>query len=66
MTKSNLKIVLLIILFLCFTDLGLSQGGTTDKLDVSGSISVMNDGISTVPSLALGKPAMIYNLSVGK
>jgi len=66
MTKSNLKIVLLIILLLCFTDLGFSQGGSTDKLDVSGSISVMNDGISTVPSLALGKPAMIYNLSVGK
>lgn len=43
-----------------------SQFNSTKKLDVSGTISVMNDGISTVPSLALGKPAMIYNLSVGK
>jgi len=66
MTKSNLKIVLLIILFLCFTETGFSQQGSSDKLDVSGTISVMNDGISTVPSLALGNPAMIYNLSVGK
>lgn len=64
--KRNLQTALLAILFLCFTDAGFSQGGSTDKLDVSGTISVMNDGISTVPSLALGKPAMIYNLSVGK
>lgn len=64
--RRNLQATLLVILFLCFTDAGFSQGGSTDKLDVSGTISVMNDGISTVPSLALGKPAMIYNLSVGK
>lgn len=66
MTKSILQTSLFIILILCFTDAGLSQGGSTDKLVVSGTISVMNDGISTVPSLALGKPVMIYNLSVGK
>lgn len=64
--KRNLQTALLVILILCFTEAGFSQGGSTDKLDVSGTISVMNDGISTVPSLALGKPAMIYNLSVGK
>ena len=66
MVKSNLQATLLTILIVCFTETGFSQGGSTDKLDVSGTISVMNDGISTVPSLALGKPAMIYNLSVGK
>jgi hypothetical protein len=64
--KRNLQTALLVILILCFTEAGFSQGGSTDKLDLSGTISVMNDGISTVPSLALGKPAMIYNLSVGK
>lgn len=66
MAKRNLQATLLIILILCFTKAGFSQEGSTYKLDLSGTISVMNDGISTVPSLALGKPAMIYNLSVGK
>ncbi|WP_234573555.1 hypothetical protein [Rhodohalobacter sp. 614A] len=66
MVKGNLQTTLLIILILCLTKPGFSQDHSNEKLDVSGSVSVMNDGISTVPSLALGKPAMIYNLSVGK
>lgn len=66
MTKCVLRTTFLILIMLSFTKAGISQDKSTEKLNVAGSISVMNDGISTVPSLALGKPAMIYNLSVGK
>ncbi|WP_234571144.1 hypothetical protein [Rhodohalobacter sp. 614A] len=66
MTKTVLRITLLIIIIVSLATVGFSQENSTEKLDVSGSISVMNEGISTVPSLSLGEPAMIYNLSVGK
>jgi hypothetical protein len=36
------------------------------KVDVSGSISATNNGISIVPALSLGEPAGVFNLSVGK
>ncbi|HPA87737.1 MAG TPA: hypothetical protein PK106_08065, partial [Bacteroidales bacterium] len=32
----------------------------------SGAVKVTNKGISTVPNLTLGKPAAIFDLSVGK
>ncbi len=32
----------------------------------SGAVTVTNKGISTVPNLTLGKPAAIFDLSVGK
>jgi len=41
-------------------------GDKSDKLDVSGTISVTTEGISIVPALSLGKPASLFNLSVGK
>ncbi|MDR8390461.1 hypothetical protein NC796_04860 [Aliifodinibius sp. S!AR15-10] len=67
MTHSRLfKTSILLIVFNILAYPGLSQGNSNEKLDVSGSISVMNEGISTVPSLALGEPAAIFNLSIGK
>jgi hypothetical protein len=33
---------------------------------ISGAVGVTNNGISIVPSFSLGKPAVIFNLSVGK
>lgn len=64
--KKYLLVPLLSILVLGLSKIALAQNSATGKPDVSGSISVMNEGISTVPSLSLGEPAMIYNLSVGK
>lgn len=66
--RSNhlLRITFLLIAFCFLSNPAFSQEDSTEKLDVSGTISVMNEGISTVPSLSLGKPAMIYYLSVGK
>jgi len=63
-----LRFSFLLFVICNLSGLAFSQGAadSTRKLDVSGTVSVMNEGISTVPSLSLGKPAMIYNLSVGK
>lgn len=60
--------VLLLIGFLSFTQTAFSQknGPTDDELDVSGAVSITNEGISIVPALSLGKPATLFNLSVGK
>lgn len=49
-----------------FANPAFSQENSTRKLDVSGTISVTNEGISTVPSLSLGEPAALFNVSVGK
>jgi len=59
---------LLLIVFLGLPQKTISQEIETpnQKLDVSGLISVTNKGISIVPALSLGKPASLFNLSVGK
>ena len=36
-----------------------------DPFQFSGALSVTNKGISTIPSYTLGKPAMIFSLSMG-
>lgn len=69
MTLQPLLRTLLIPFVLCnlaYPAYSQDSGDSTEKLDVSGTISVMSEGISTVPSLSLGEPAMIYYLSVGK
>lgn len=35
------------------------------SVNVAGTVSVTNNGISIVPALSLDKPATIFNLSVG-
>lgn len=37
----------------------------TKEIDVSGTISVTDEGISTVPAISLGKPATIVQMSIG-
>lgn len=58
-----LKAGLLTFLFLSVTTFALAQ--EKNGIDISGSASFTNKGISTIPSLTLGKPAAIFNLSVG-
>lgn len=64
--NKRVRSTFLLLVFCVLANPVFSQENSTEKLDVAGSISVMNEGISTVPSLSLGEPAMIYNLSVGK
>lgn len=58
-----LKTSLLTLLFISITSFAYAQ--VRNGIDVSGSASFTNKGISTIPSLTLGKPAAIFNLSVG-
>lgn len=57
--------VLSLLIVLSFQSVGFSQEAA-EPLDVSGNISVTNEGISTIPTLSLGKPAALFFLSVGK
>ena len=57
--------VLLTCVFLSVTDAAFSQV-RDNKLDVSGTLGITNNGISIVPALGLGKPAALLDLSVGR
>lgn len=63
-----MKSGLVVLAFLTLPHLVYSQetDHTKQDLDVDGSISITNDGISTIPSLSLGEPAAIFDLSIGK
>lgn len=58
----------LVIILLMRTHVSFSQKADSAKSIryFSGSVSVTNNGISIVPSFSLGKPAAIFNLSMGK
>jgi hypothetical protein len=60
--------VLLVFIFLLITHFSFSQKKDSAKSisDFSGAVSVTNNGISIVPSFSLGKPAVIFNISLGK
>lgn len=57
--------VSLLCIFFSFTHTAFSQS-KDHKLDVSGTMGITNNGISIVPALGLGKPAALFDLSVGK
>ena len=62
------KTLLFSVIFLLLTHRSLSQrsDSTNNKTHFSGTVSVTNNGISLVPTFSLGKPAVIFNLSLGK
>lgn len=62
------KIGFLLFVILNLTLLAYSQELSQDHsgLNVSGSASVTNNGISIIPSFTLGKPAAVFDLSVGR
>lgn len=66
MIKNTIKILLLIIVFIN-TSVLFSQESNTTKNDIKfkGAISITNNGISMIPTFTLGKPAAIFNFSVG-
>jgi hypothetical protein len=60
--------VLIFIAFLLFGHFSFSQktDSTKSLTFFSGAIGVTNNGISIVPSFSLDKPAVQFNLSIGK
>src|SRR5215468_11181833 len=62
------KIVLLIVVFSLITHFVFSQGidSTKNIFHFKGAVTVTNKGISLVPTFTLGKPAAIFDLSMGK
>jgi len=62
------KNIVLVFVFLLFAYSSFSQQTDSIKrsLQVIGAVTVTNKGISFVPAFSLGKPAAIFNLSMGK
>jgi hypothetical protein len=59
---------LLVLIFLLLTHFSFSQktDSTKNIFHVKGAVTVTNKGISLVPTFTLGKPAAIFDLSMGK
>lgn len=66
--KVLVQFVMLVLSTIAITNTSLAQQtDTTQKpYHVSGLINITNNGISTIPTFSLGKPAAIFNLSMGK
>src|SRR5262245_5847367 len=57
--------VLLVLVLLMITDFCFSQKPDS-TFHLAGAVTVTNKGISLVPTFTLGKPAVIFDLSMGK
>ncbi len=66
--KNPIKRLLLLIIFLILTHLAYSQKVDSVKFvnHFGGGVSITNNGISLLPNLTLGEPAMIFDMSVGR
>ena len=62
MKKSFLYLILFVTFFPSFSQ----DSGGQQLSFFRGSVSVTNKGISTFPNLTLGKPAIIFDLAMGK
>ena len=60
--------VLLVVIFLLLAHFSFSQkvDSTKSISYFSGAVGVTNNGISIVPSFSLDKPAVQFNLAMGK
>lgn len=54
-----------ILTLLCISLLAYSQETKSENLRMTGSVTVTTKGLSTFPNLTLGKPAAIFDFSVG-
>lgn len=68
MTRKRLNKALLFIFLLNVSFLAYSQKNDSIKapLHVGGGVTVTNNGISFIPTFTLGKPAAIFDLSIGR
>ena len=66
--KNLLKRSIVLIVFSTLIHFSYSQTTDTNKSvsHFSGTASVTNNGISLIPTITLGKPALIFDLSMGK
>lgn len=67
MTKDMTKRTFTVFVFLYYSFFAFSQKSDSTKTDrhFGGSVLVTTKGISTIPNLTLGKPAAIFELSIG-
>lgn len=72
MTKDLSKRIILTFIFLNTSFLVFSQNtgsianGTENPAHFNGAVTFTNNGISFIPTFSLGKPAVIFDFSVGK
>lgn len=70
--KRNHYTYLAIILFIALVGVSQKMSAqeketTVDKVSRSGgAVTIQSKGISTIPNLTLGKPAMVFDMSVGR
>ena len=64
--QKNISLLVLAILLLTNYSFSQKKDSTNSIFHFSGSVSITNNGISIVPSFSLGKPAVIFNLSMRK
>ena len=64
--KKKLLLPALITAFFGHTLFAQKTDSTKKSFHLTGVVSVTNNGISFIPSFSLGKPAAIFNLSMGK
>ncbi len=61
------NLILLLFYAFVFNFLDAQEGDDNGKINTfSGAVTVQNKGISTIPNLTLGKPAVIFDMRVGR
>jgi hypothetical protein len=67
-TKANLKkgSISILFLYVSFSTFSRDPENTKPPLHVGGAATVTNNGISFIPTFTLGKPAAIFDLSLGR
>src|SRR5689334_3310366 len=60
------SILLFSYILLLFSSFSQQTDSIKRSLQLKGAVTVTNKGISFVPTFTLGKPAAIFNLSLGK
>jgi hypothetical protein len=66
---SNYIKVISLLLFISFSHILFAQTNDSSivKLNhLGGAVTIQSKGISTIPNLTLGKPAMVFDMSVGR
>jgi hypothetical protein len=68
MSKNLIKRLFLLLILINLSHFSFSKKSDSTKVPghFGGAVTVSNKGISIVPNLTLGKPAVIFDLSMGK
>jgi hypothetical protein len=68
MSKNVIKRSLLLFIIISFSHFAFSQKADSTKVasHFGGNITVTNNGVSLIPNLTLGKPAVMFDMNVGR